>query len=319
MTEVKKVIQRIYEFNLSNSSLFDKQEIITTDAGNEFTNTFIKRDFDKGIIVTPSGYSRGLVYRSIDGGMFYAPAIWYPDIISFNFNLYGLKKNTFYRITVKAKNMSKYNNLTDITDDRTIKVITDDQMLLIDSDLSNEMDYKSLEGIFRATSIEENLSFRIGKIGINDIIIDEVEIASDSVSENKDEKDVEFETGKSNIVAYAVFMPTKEDSNKRYLEIPRITGKGLNLYFDKTTNEYILERDNYEDSIGVSFTNANYTVDFVFTKAPYASYQIVDVSNDVSPNTLRQGFIKFNILDSGKIGKYTRENGRLAFIVNKIL
>ena len=84
-------------------------------------------------------------------------------------------------------------------------------------------------------------------------------------------------------------------------------------------NEYILERDNYEDTIGSSFVNANYLIDISLTKAPYASYQITEVENDVSPNTLKQGYIKFNLLDNGKVGKYNRPNGRIAIIITKII
>lgn len=320
MTEIKRVIQNIYKFNLKNCLLISGEEMMVTDSGNEFINTFVHRDFDKGIIVTPSGYTRGLIYKSVDGGMFYSPAKWMPDIITFNFNIYGLKKNAFYRLTVKAKNMSAYNSLSDTTDDRSLQVTNDSQALLLNENLTSQMDYKSYNAIFRATSVEENLSFRIGKIGINDIIIDEVELAADIEEDDGTEQLFELDSGKSSIVGYGVFSPEViNEHGGRYLELSRITGKGLNLYFDKTKNEYLLERDNYEDTVGTSFTNANYTVDFCFTKAPYASYVITDVSNDVSPNTLKQGYIKFNILDSGKVGKYSRQNGRLSFIVNKIL
>ena len=38
-------------------------EMVVTAYGNEFTNTFKKRDLDNGVIVTPSNYSQGLVYK----------------------------------------------------------------------------------------------------------------------------------------------------------------------------------------------------------------------------------------------------------------
>ena len=47
------------------------------------------------------------------------------------------------------------------------------------NDLSNIKDFKPCETIFRANSNECNLLFKLGKITINDIIIDEVEINGD--------------------------------------------------------------------------------------------------------------------------------------------
>lgn len=320
MTEIKKIIQNIYKFDLKNCQLINGEEMVVTESGNEFVNTFVLRDFDKGVIVTPSGYMRGLIYKSLDGGMFYNPARWMPDIITFNFNVYGLKKNAFYRLTIKAKNMSAYNSLSDTTNDRSLQVTNDSQELLINEDLSSQMEYKNYIAVFRASAIEENLTFRIGKIGINDIIIDEVEIMGDLEEEKVADQLFELDSGKSNIVGYGVFSSEVVSENAgRYQEISKVTGKGLNLYFDKNKNEYILERDNYEDTIGASFTNANFVVDFSFNKAPYATYTITDVSNDASPNTLKQGYIRFTVSDSGKVGKYNRTNGRFSFIVHKIL
>lgn len=320
MTEVKRVVQNVYKFNLKDCSLISGEEMMVTDLGNEFVNTFVSRDFDKGVIVTPSGYTRGLMYKSADGGMIYNPSAWMPDIVTFNFNVYGLKKNAFYRLTVKSKNMSAYNSLSDTTADRSLQATNDAQTILLNENLTNQMEYKNYTAFFRAASVEENLAFRIGKIGINDIIIDEVELVQDAMTDNSTEQNFELDSGKSCIVAYGVFSPEVVNENSgRYLELSKVTGKGLNLYFDKTKNEYVLERDNYEDTVGSSFTNANYLVDFSFTKAPFASYVITDVSNDASPNTLKQGFIRFNILDNGKVCKYSRQNGRLAFTVSKIL
>ena len=37
--------------------------------------------------------------------MFYSPASWMPDIITFNL-IYMEEEKCFYRLTVKAKNMS---------------------------------------------------------------------------------------------------------------------------------------------------------------------------------------------------------------------
>lgn len=325
MTEIKRIIQRIYDFDYSKCDLEDGTEFIATEHGNEFTNTFICRDLDKGIIVTPSEYVKGLVYTTKENGYIYNPSTWIPDIVNFAFNIYGLKKNAYYRITVKAKNMNRYNNMLDVTDDRGIEIINNaTQELLMKHDISEQMTFADYSVIFKANSVEENLHFRIGKIGIKDIIIDEVELLLDEnlEEETTDEPTVEFDSGKSNIVAYAAFSCDCEvDTQSKYTEMPKTTGKGLNLYYDKSTMEYILERDNYEDTIQSAFTNANYVVDFCFTKAPYASYMITGLSNDVSPNTLKQGYIRFKIIDMEKNEpvKYSRPHARLSFLVRKIL
>ena len=38
MAEVKKIVQRLYEFDLSHCELNDGDEFISTDHGNEFVN-----------------------------------------------------------------------------------------------------------------------------------------------------------------------------------------------------------------------------------------------------------------------------------------
>lgn len=320
MAEIKKVLQRIYNFDLKNCVLTDGEEMIPTEHGNEFVNTFIKRDLDRGVIVTPGGYTRGLVYKSSNDGEFYNNPDWLPETESFLFNIYGLKKGSFYRVTVVSRNTRKYNRLIDVTENRKLEVLNESQELIINADVSDAMTNTNYEGIFRATSIEENIYFSIGKIYVNNIIIDEVEISKDSLEEVEKKQDFEIDNGKSNIVAYGVFSPDLLNENGRYGELSRITGKGINLYFDKNENKYILERDNNEDTIGTSFTNANYVIDMNFNKAPYLrDYQITEVSPDVSPNTLKQGFLKFEILKDGKPIRYDRSSGRLIFIIRKIL
>jgi hypothetical protein len=68
---IKKIKNRIYQFDFTNSELIDGNEIITTDVKSEFVMNFRKRDLDKGIIVTPFGYTKGLIYKSTNGGEVY--------------------------------------------------------------------------------------------------------------------------------------------------------------------------------------------------------------------------------------------------------
>ena len=42
--------------------------------------------------------------------------------------------------------------------------------------------------------------------------------------------------------------------------------KGISLFFDTLTSQYIVERDNSNDTIGEPFTNINYLIDFNFNK-----------------------------------------------------
>lgn len=326
MVDIKKVNQRIYEFDLKNCELEDGNELIT-DQVNEFVNTFIKRDLDKGIMVTPSGYTKGLVYKSTNNGEVYNKAEWAPDIVKFSFNVFGLKKNAFYRIMVIGRNTHKYNRLTDITDDRTLEVSDDNQELLINENLENDFENKQYCGIFRATSNEMNLFFRIGKIYINNIIIDEVVLMSEDKEEDEI-PEVSLEEGKSQIKAYGVFstIPDVDDPEHfrgRYLLMSRLTGKGINLYYDKTTSEYIIERDNNEDTLNSSLTGIDFIININVNKVvnykKFSGYRIVEVSPDISPNTLKQGFVKFVFVDKDEnVVKFQNDDGRIAITVTKI-
>lgn len=320
--KIKKIGERIYEFDFSKSELMDGNEIITTDTVSEFVMTFRKRDLDKGIIVTPSGYTKGLVYKSTNGGEFYNNPSWLPDIVNFALNIYGVKKGQFYKITVKGRDTG---NNTIITTDRSLTVSNEDKELLIDENLKGVNQTTEYYGIFRSNDNETNLLFRIGKIFITDIIIDEIELLTDETHEVVDTPAV-FDDGKLRLAAYGVFTtePIQVEAYKgRYLPMTRYSGKGLNLFFDKNTNEYILERDNREDILNESFTNINYIVDFNFNKVVnkgyFSQYNITDVNPELSPNTLKQGFIKFEFVDdAGKAVKYANTNSRISIMIYKL-
>jgi hypothetical protein len=320
--KIKKFGERIYEFDFSKSELMDGNEIITTDTMSEFVMTFRKRDLDKGIIVTPAGYSKGLVYKSTNGGEFYNNPSWIPDIVSFALNIYGVKKGQFYKITVVGRDTGS-NNV--ITTDRRLTVSNEDKELLIDENLKGVKENKEYYGIFRSNDNETNLLFKIGKVFITNIIIDEIEIFGDEVSEVVETQSV-FDEGKLRLAAYGIFTtePTQTEAYKgRYLPMTRYSGKGISLYFDKNTNEYILERDNIEDVVGESLTNINYVVDFNFNKVVnkghFSQYNITDVNPEISPNTLKQGYIKFEFVDdAGKAVVYTDKNSRIAILVYKL-
>lgn len=333
MADVRKLVKNIYRFDLSECTIEDGNEIYVTSGGiNEFVNAFRKNDLDSGIIVTPGGYSRGLVYKSSNGGEFYNKPEWMPDVVTFSMNVFGLKRGAFYRLTVISRTTHKYNRMIDVTDDRSLEVSNDNQELLINEDVSDVYENKQYSSIFRAISNEINLFFRIGKIFISDIIIDEVELLSEEVmSEDEiteEEQNVVIEDGHAKLAAYGIFstIPTEDVQNYkgRYLSMTHITGKGLSLYYDTTTKEYVLERDNIEDTLTGSLTGIEYLIDFNFNKVVskriFSGYRITEVSTDLSPNTLKQGYIRFEFVDNnGNVVDNLNNDGRFAFIVNKIL
>lgn len=323
---IKRVIRQIYQFNLTNCMLNSGEEMVTTAYGNEFTNTFKMRDLDNGIIITPSNYSQGLVYKSTNGGEFYNPTGWAPDLVQFSYNFFGLKKGAFYRVSVIGRNVSPFNRITDITDDRSLEVTDDQQDLIVTADLTENLDNATFTGVFRATSNEANLHFRIGKIYINNIILEEVEIATEESAEEEVIQNVTLENGSFEVAAYCVFsfVPTIADPTKyngKYLELNRITGKGLNLYYNKIEKTFLIERDNIEDTLGEAFTLVHYTIDIntnkMVSKNVFERYQIVKISPDVSPNTLKQGYIEFEFIKDNKPVEIKGNLDRIAIIVNR--
>jgi len=259
MEKIKKIGDRIYEFDFSKCELIDGDEIITNSNVSEFVNTFRKRDIDRGIIVTPSGYQKGLVYKKTNGGEFYNSPSWLPDIVTFSYNFFGLKSGHFYKLTVIGRNTRRHNGITDITKDRTLEISNESQELIIQENLENIFENTEFSGIFRSKGNEVNLFFKLGKIFINNIIVEEVDLVEEK-EEIADERDVFFKEGKEQVVAFGVFttisvIPNSDTFRGRYILMNRLTGKGINLYFDKIDNQYILERDNEEDTIGDSFVN----------------------------------------------------------------
>lgn len=324
MTEkIKKVNERIYEFDFKNSELVDGNEIIATETTSEFVMTFRKRDLDRGVIVTPSGYKKGLVYKSSNGGEFYNNPSWIPDIVTFSLNVYGLKKGHFYKLTVIGRDTG---GNTVITSDRSLAVSNEEKELLIDERLNGVRENREYHSIFRSIDNEASLLFRIGKIYINNIIIDEIELVSEEQQDPEEPLEAEIHDGKLRVVSYGVFTtePTVDDTYKgRYMPMTRYSGKGIALYFDRVESQYVLERDNSEDSIGESFTNVNYTVDInlnkVVNKGHFSRYNICEVSPEASPNTLRQGFIRFEFVDeAGKPVAYSGRNSRIFISINRI-
>jgi hypothetical protein len=320
--KIKKIVDRLYEFDFEKSELIDGNEIIATDTVSEFVMAFRKRDLEKGIIITPSGYTKGLVFKSSNGGEFYNHPNWIPDIVNFSLNIFGLKKNSFYKLTVIARDTGIS---TTITGDRSLFVSNDEKEVLLNENVKGEQVNKEYHALFRASSNENNLFFKIGKIFINNIIIEEVELLVEEtplVNENVGS----LSEGKLKLAAFGVFSTEKHvgsDYKGRYILMTRYTGKGINLYYDTVDSRYIIERDNAEDIIGENFVGVEYILDInmnkVINKDKFSTYVISEVSSDISPNTLRQGYIAFELVDKNynKVD-YNSTDGKITIIVNKL-
>lgn len=323
MADIKKVVRNIYKFDFSKTTLIDGNEIMATDYSSEFVDNFRKRDLDNGIIVTPVGYRRGLVYKYTNGGEFYNNPEWDANLITFSLDIFGLKNKAFYRITVKGRNTHRY-RVTDYTEDRSLIVSDSNQELLLKENLENTDNNTDFSAIFRATSNEINLYFTIGKIFVNDIIIDEIELMNDN-TEVEDIKDDILAEGKLSIAAYGIYepQPVINDTSSfkgRYLEMTKLAGKGLILFYDTKTSSFVLERDNANDILGASFTNINYIVDINTEKLCGCSgHYAKDIDVDISPNTIKQGYINYIFLNSkNEAGSYKDFSGRLIVLVYKL-
>lgn len=327
-SRINKTIKRIYEFNLKDTFLLDGHEMITNNGISDFNTAFSKKDLDYGIIVTPNGPHKGLVYKSSHGGEFYNNPRWEDIEIPFSFNIYGLKKNAFYKITVIARNTgSDYV----VTNNRKLTVITENNELLIDANLSGENRNKEFSAIFKSDDNDSTLMFKIGKIYVNNIIIDEVELDIHQEDQEEDRL-TEYDRGANQMVSFGVFgsqvidwehgIGTIDSFRGRYYLLNKFAGKGINLYYDKITDEYILERDNVIDTIGENFTNMNYKVDInlnkIINNGSFDRYDITEISPDASPNTLRSGFIKFRVLKGNEIVKHNKLNGRITVVITKL-
>lgn len=317
---IKKIVRRIYEFNFTNCDVKNRAEFYTTNGVSEFVSTFKKNDFENGIIVSPSGYKAGIFFSTNNGGEIYCPTKYNPDIVKFNFNIYGLKKGSYYRVTIPARSAG---TLDIITKDRSINLVTDTEELVINEDLTNIDENKELCGIFRAQSNEINLFFTFGKVIVSNIIIDEVEILTETDVEEATQS-VVFEEGKLELASYGVFnLKANEPEGYlgRYSAVTKYTGTGINLYYDKTNNEYILERDNVNDVLNESFNLLNYIVELNVNKTVnkniYANYRICEVSLEPSPNTLKQGYIKFDFVDFNG-NKVLLNEGRISILIYKL-
>lgn len=316
--KVKKILRKIYNIDYSKILLRDDDEFILQANGiSEFTEYLVKRDMDNGVIVTPSGYKTGLFYSINNDGELYSSSKLLPDIVNFTFNIYGLKKNHFYRITVLARDTDSN---TIITDDRSLTVLDDSKQAIINTSLKGYKENQEIVGYFRSFGNEANIHFSLGKIVIKDINIDEVVLQEEDKFNEQEQQEITetISEGTESLCMFGIYSlsPSIPEGYKgRYILAQRLSGRGMDIYYDQIDKVYVLEKSNIENLIDDPFTNIKYKVDLNIFKLPnndiFDNFKILDVSTDISPNTLKQGYIKFAFIKNNENVLYNNENGRL--------
>ncbi len=296
--EIKSVIERLYEFNISSSQIEDGNEILATTSTDELLMLLGTRDLSKNLVVTPSGYEKGLVYKTSNSGELYNNPFWDPGIVKFNMNFYGLKPGSVYKITFIARDTGSVDS---VTSDRTLQVVSSEKEELIKTDLSGQNDNTQSYKIFRATSSEFHVRISIGKIYLNNIILEEVELIEDAeVSFGPDENLTYIGEGKMSLVAYGIFalQYSNPDSEFRRKLLIRYRGRGVIMSHDTVTNTYILERDSVEDVIGASFVSVPFMIDANINKIENASgkfdtFITAEIGQSTSPGSIKDGYMRF--------------------------
>lgn len=314
--KIKKLLRKIYNINYNKITLRDDDEFILQSNGvSEFTQMLKKVDLDDGIIVTPTNYKTGLFYSIENDGELYSSSKLLPDIVTFRLNLFGLKKNYFYRVTVLGRDTD---NNTYITDNRSITIVDDTRQVIISENLKGFDKNQEITGYFRALGNEVNLTFTLGKIIIKDIIIDEVVLSEEENVDTSEEELTEEVPNQEKLCLYGIFDVSPDipvDFKGKYVNLTRVSGKGLELFYNQYSHTYTLEKSNTENIINDAFTNLKYKIDLNINKIPnpelFDNFRIVSVNTDISPNTLKQGYVEFGFVKNNEYIPYSNDNGRL--------
>lgn len=326
--KIKKIIANLYNLRdyFKRCTLEDGSELITDNGVSDFATIFRETNPDLGFIMTPGGYKSAMCYRTDSGGEVYSNPKWTPDVNKFNLSAFGLKKNSIYKLTVSGR--STGDNFL-VTRDRSLLVTNSENESLIKEDLRNVSVNKEYHAVFKANSNEMIFYFSIGKIYIRNISLDEIELEGNENSENLlNGEDLNindsFSFEKIQVSAFGIFNTTLNNSNTRYNMLTKCSGRGLNLYLDKHTNSYTLERDNREHVLEDSFTNINYIININLNKLEnkdyFMNYRITEVSSEISPNTLKPGYIRFEFFDkNGLVVPYKNVDGKIYIWINKLV
>lgn len=317
--EIKKIIDKVYDFSLKNTTLLPDVEILDNGIEDEFKKALMKGIIKKEIVMIPTEYKKGLFYDSATKEIVNNPT-WNPAIIKFTMNFNGLKKNTYYKLSVSARNYKKYSRITDVTDDRSLYVTTNKNDLLINSDLSDIDETINICGVFKAYENSISINFKFGKIAISRITLEEVELFEDDIE--ADVEDIIIDHDRLIVVSASTFAVVSESVGLLgdYVPLIKMYGKGINLYFNRKDNTYIIERDNADDVVNSNLNSNRIIIDININKAigDYVGMRTIKSSSELSPNTLKSGFIVFGFVNEKN--EYVPLNeGLISIVINKII
>ena len=316
---IKRIVKNIYSIDYSQIKLEDKNEFIVDKNGvSDFVNGLKLIDKDNGIIVMPINYTNGLFYSSENGGEIYSSPKFEPEIVNFSFDLMGLKRNSFYKLTITARtagNNSFYNS------NRKATISTSTGELILEHDFKDDVDNTSITGVFCAVSQEIIINFAIGKINIKNITIDEVELVQETIE--SEEKPTEIiKNGSFELAAYGIFEALPYTDSVRFVQLQDISSHGISLFFDNNTKEYIIERDNKNDVVSDCITNMRYILYIDLNKnanyQKFIGYAMTEISSNISPNTLKQGFYKFVLTKPDNTPYRIQQSGRIGIYLFKL-
>jgi hypothetical protein len=331
--DIKKIKQEIYRFNFINSELEDRYAILSVNEEglDELLIALKKTDFDNGISVIPAGYTSGLYYSSKNDGEIYSSPYKIPDIVKFRLSFDGLRRNGWYRLKVISRDYGSNDDIATIADDRSLYVTTSNNELLVDEDLSNVEDNKEFISIFKSTSNEIDLIFKMGSIYISDIIVEE--IIPDLKVEEEDEEfpHTIIGEGKYRLYGWGIYdlnmnVPQEHTS---YTRITQLSGQGISLFYDSKNNEICLERDGTDSTMIDPFTDSKYVIELNENKITnydkskkeniYDKIVLTEINSDLSPNTRELGFVKYAFIKNGNKIKFSNSDSKLTIFIWKIV
>lgn len=316
---IKRIVKNIYNIDYSKIKIDNKNEFIVDKNGvSDFVNGLKLIDKDNGVIVMPLNYTNGLFFSEENGGEIYSSPKFEPEIVPFSFDIIGLKRDAYYKLTLKAKTSG---NNTFYNSNRKAIISTSTGELVLEHDFKDNTEYVSITGIFCALSTEVILNFSIGKISIKDISIDEVELVEEEITTEETATEV-VHSNTIELAAYGIFELLPYTDNVRFVKLQEISAHGISLFFDNNTLEYIIERSNTNDVVGDCITNMRYVLNIDLNKnvnyQKFNTYAITEISSNISNNTLKQGYYKFVLLKQDGTKYRIQQSGRIGIYIYKL-
>jgi hypothetical protein len=183
------------------------------------------------------------------------------------------------------------------------------------------MEYATVSSIFKAEAVEDKFSVQVGKIYLRNIVIEEIEMV-ENAPEEEETPDNSYEPGKEQLVGYGIFSMGIPDGVNRRREVKKLSGKGIVLYYDSIENVYTLERDNDNDTINENLANGNIIVDININKMNsenmFTHYNVLEVSSDISPATLKGGYLRLRFMNHDAQAVVNDPNSKLLIRISKL-